>query len=269
MSPDPYHIFIPISRIHLKKTKRFSLFDVKITQYSLILACLCISQLAHAIATPLGSLTFANPTATSRQEAAGDTIDGNLGGVGNAHGWSIDKDRGVGSGAQTISWDISTPSPTLTANESVDYYTYTFSFYYGEDELLTLSSFSLDAQIGESKNYVRITNYESLTSTLAGQTLTSDEAGIISRNEPGSSTTMLHTMAFRTDSDITNLRAYIPPTLIFHEPYQAIWPEISNIHFAEITCSATAEVVPEPSTYAFFVGMIAFLFIAYQKRANA
>ncbi|MDG1701381.1 MAG: hypothetical protein P8I61_00500 [Opitutae bacterium] len=247
----------------MKKTKRFSLFNVKITQYSLILACLCISQLAHAIATPLGSLTFTNPTATSRQEAAGETIDGNLGGVADAHGWSTSvggSDDRVNQ-AHTISWDISTPTLTLTANESVDYYTYTFSFYYGWDELPTLSSFSLDAQIGESTNYVRITNYDSLTSTLAGQTLTSDEAGIISGNEPGSSTTLLHTMAFRTDSDITNLRANLPPT--------PSWTGIGHIHFAEITGSATAEVVPEPSTYAFFVGMIAFLFIAYQKRANA
>lgn len=220
---------------------------------------------AYAVSVDLGNVDFSNPIASAYQSDAATTIDGNFGGLLDAHGWSTAK--GVSDPnldlPHTIEWDFSVIQPELTSSQSVEYYTYTVSIYYRWAPFNSLSSFTIDANLNQNgTTYNRITNFVSLESNSSIQTLSAAEDGTITGNAPDNDNDpqLIHSIAFSTDSEIRSLR--------INTPARASFTDIGHFGIAEVTGTATAEVVPEPSTYALITGLATLAFIAFRRKRS-
>ena len=231
-------------------------FIHKIREFNLISMCVCclcclyISQIASAEAYT--TLEFHSPAASSTTEgySAEATVDGlsNTGG-----GWSS-----TVPGA-SITWDINIGAnqilPVLKPNER---YLYKIDLYWSTDWQNDLQSYQLSTRTATDTSFSLATNFELMT-TNAGNTLSFNDAGVIESTQPNRfSGNNGHTLHLAIDDPIESLKL------------TALAQGWENEPFILTECNGIVEVmtVPEPSTYALLLGLVACVAIAYKKRIN-
>ena len=109
-----------------------------------------------------------------------------------------------------------------------------------------IHTFSLYAA-NENGNFFRVLDYESLTTTVAS--ITSDENGLITATDSPLGVQAVHSIVFNMPNTVRNLRLVVPATTDPGNPETFLINEI-------ITSAETTLAVPEPSTYALFLGLI-------------
>ena len=90
--------------------------------------------------------------------------------------------------------------------------------------------------------------------------MSANDNGFISCTEPDDANDpqIVHSMVFSVESHITHLRLN---TLV-----RPGWSTNQHFKISEIEGSASAEVVPEPSTYALIAGLASFAWIIARRR---
>lgn len=217
---------------------------------------------AHAVQVSLGSLTLSNPTASYSfvDSDPSLTIDGNYGGFGDGHGWRQNNDTGV---AHWVQWEVDTPEITLNPGQSEDYLTMALTLYWGGNTEHLPSSYTMSYSSDSAGSFTTFNNYNSITNTSPDITLTVDADGTINVSTPTESTDPdHHTLNMNYDRAITHIRLDIP-AFAGHN-------SAGNVILSEIEGTATAEVIPEPSTYALMAGLVSLVWVARRKmRKNA
>ena len=122
-----------------------------------------------------------------------------------------------------------------------------------------IHTFSLYAA-NENGNFFRVLDYESLTTTVAS--ITSDENGLITATDSPPGVQAVHSIVFNMPNTVRNLRLVVPATT---DPDPAINRELFLIN-AIITSAETTLAVPEPSTYALFLGLIFMTLHLFQRK---
>ena len=191
---------------------------------------------------------------------------------------------------ETIDWTWQAHSePSLLAGESFSHYTYTINLYSGfydnvqnnpyPDQNWLMRAISLALGDPNSDNFTTITDYQSLSNTqeasAAGHTLSVDANGLITTTEANAFNVIdTHTLVFRSTKLSNQLR------LVFPDPSQGGWDEPGDgwsgrtdhpdyhpgyAYLREITGEMSAIIIPEPSTYALILGLLA-LGLAFKRR---
>ena len=217
-----------------------------------LLTLIVITQLASVCASAqvYTTVTFNSPTATSSTEGYSPeaTVDGLLN-----TGWSSAR-----SGA-SITWDIDIgPNQILPALENNQHYVYSIILSWTGNWRNDLQSYQLSTQTATDTAFSLATNFESLT-TSGGNTLSFDDAGIITSTQPSPfSGNNGHTLRLAIDEPIESLRLTALTQGWETQPF--ILTEASGI--------VHVMTVPEPSTYALLLGLVACVAVAYKKRIN-
>lgn len=228
------------------------------------IACLSMSSVASAITVNLGNLDFVATTATFTQTGFSElqTIDGTIGTTGSLNGWAIGGSGGGGAAFnQSITW-IWNPHnrPTLAQDEKVNFFTYTIDLYMGYDKDHSLRQYHVNVRDVDSTTYSTITNYESVSNT-EDNTISVDENGVINAEQPKADAGLdIHTLVFKSSKRAHSI-------ILTTHANKGGWGTSNNFVLSEIEGSVTAEVVPEPSTYALLLGCITFFGgLALKKR---
>lgn len=235
---------------------------------SLLLVCLTSNAQAATGTVALGDMNFTEADA-GISGYPDTTIDGE-----ERPGGSTTSRWGRDSSAEntiTWTWDAFT-APTLEVGERVNY-TYTFKIHTGSTHSsllftnILLRNYRLALGDPNSSNFTIITDYDSVSNTLAESDISVDENnnGLIQTTEP--STTMnidRHTIVFTSSTLANQLRLIAPEG-------SAGWGS-PNGSFAirEIEGSLNANVsqIPEPSTYALILGLGTLGFVVLKRRRN-
>jgi hypothetical protein len=215
-----------------------------------LLTLIVITQLASlwASAQTYTTLEFNSPTATNSAE--GYSAEATVDGLSNT-GWSS-----AVSGA-SITWDIDiSPNHILPALENNQRYVYEINLSWTSNWRNDLHSYQLSTQTASNTAFSVVTDYESLTST-GGNTLSFNN--IITSTQPRpSSRNNVHTLRLAIDEPLESLRLNALTQGWENQPF--ILAEVSGI--------AEVMTVPEPSTYALLLGLVACMAVAYKKRIN-
>ena len=108
-----------------------------------------------------------------------------------------------------------------------------------------IHTFSLYAA-NENGNFFRVVDYESLTTTVPS--ITSDENGLITATDSQPGVQVVHSIVFNMPNTVRNLRLVVPAATDTDNSELFLINEI-------ITSAETTMAVPEPSTYALFLGL--------------
>lgn len=242
-----------------------------LTLISLLLGFTSIMQAATGTIA-LGDMEFFKSSATVNNFLTGSTTDGNT--EKNSSGWQIYEAQRLSGESQNITWSWLPHSvPTLAQGESISHYTYTVNLHNGlsgtnVNFLLKSYSLALGDPPFTSDNFTTITDYQSFSNTQEAQdhdhTLSVDPNGLITTTKANiTGIADIHTFVFQSTSLSNQIR------LVIHDPVEAGWDEwfspAGSFLFREITGSVTANVVPEPSTYALIMGLLALSF-AFKRR---
>lgn len=213
------------------------------------LCCLYISQIASAEAYT--TLEFHSPAASSTTE--GYSAEATVDGLFNTGGWSS-----TVPGA-SITWDINIGAnqilPVLKPNEQ---YLYKIVLSWSTDWRNDLQSYQLSTRTATDTSFSLATNFELMT-TNSGNTLSFNDAGVIESTQPNRfSGNNGHTLHLAIDDPIESLKL------------TALAQGWDSQPFILTECDGIVEVmtVPEPSTYALLLGLMACVAIAYKKRIN-
>lgn len=230
-------------------------FIQKIREFNLISMCVCclcclyISQMASA--QTYTTLEFHSPAASSTTE--GYSAEATVDGLSNTGGWSS-----TVPGA-SITWDINIGAnqilPVLKPNER---YLYKIVLSWSTDWQNDLQSYQLSTRTATDTSFSLATNFELMT-TNSGNTLSFNDAGVIESTQPNRfSRNNAHTLHLAIDDPIESLKL------------TALAQGWENEPFILTECNGIVEVmtVPEPSTYALLLGLMACVAIAYKKRIN-
>jgi hypothetical protein len=145
--------------------------------------------------------------------------------------------------------------PVLKPNEQ---YLYKIVLSWSTDWQNDLQPYQLSTRTATDKSFSLATNFESLT-TNSGNTLSFNDAGVIESTQPNMfSSNNGHTLHLAIDDPIESLKL------------TALAQGWENEPFILTECNGIVEVmtVPEPSTYALLLGLVACVAIAYKKRIN-
>ena len=252
--------------------------------FTLFTPLLCLTSVTQAAVgiVPLGDLQFTNAVAstdTSFDTSSRFTIDGLLRSYDRS--WTSNST----TSNETIDWTWQANSePSLLAGESVSHYTYTINLYAGfsddqsnphRDQNWLIRAISLALGDPNSDNFTTITDYQSLSNTQVAQdhdhTISVDSNGLITTTEPNAIIfTDTYTVVFNSPTLVNSLRftAENRPFVWNGTGYDGQnpgWSNAGKFALTEITGSATADVVPEPSAYALILGLIALGF-AFKRR---
>ena len=242
---------------------------------TLVSLLLGLTSYTHATtrAVSLGNMEFTNADSTNSLKIGdGLTIDGKEDSDDN--GWGLDTEKLASGEPQHITWTWEAFSaPPLAQGERIGHYTYTINLHNGTDFLnlnWLLKSYSL--ALGDpphnSDNFTTITDYQSFSNTQEAQdhdhTMSIDANGLITTTKANiTGIADIHTLVFRSTSLSNQIR------LVLHDPVEAGWDENfspkGSFLLREITGSVTANVIPEPSTYALIMGLLALGF-AFKRR---
>jgi hypothetical protein len=145
--------------------------------------------------------------------------------------------------------------PVLKPNEQ---YLYKIVLSWSTDWQNDLQPYQLSTRTATDTSFSLATNFESLT-TSAGNTLSFDDAGVIDSTQPNMfSSNNGHTLHLAIDDPIESLKLTALAQGWESEPF--ILTECNGI--------VVVMTVPEPSTYALLLGLVACVAIAYKKRIN-
>lgn len=218
-----------------------------------LLTFLCINHTIQAQTVISNPLVFENAVASytySPEQGPGATIDGILGQRATRSGWYVPN---TNSERPTISWDLTDHAPTLTPDQTVDFYTYTIELHIGYTEKYSFKEYSLLANNNLITDYTDLTaNFNNITLFNNGGTITSSDPETFGSGDIYAS--FSHT--FTSESIVSTLQLNVD---------QGWWWNNGTILLSEITGTGSATVVPEPSTYALLIGLFAFVFITYRK----
>lgn len=155
----------------------------------------------------------------------------------------------------------------LQADEIVDYYVFTTKIYYGYDALHSSEAFTLSYSTDDDNSYTKVTDYLSAETENAQTTMSYTSDGDVTATQPPSgSPPEVHIVSYEIPvsviGSITHLR--------YNVEASPGWSTTNggNIVINEFDTSLSAEIVPEPSTYALLLGLMACVAIAYKKRIN-
>lgn len=220
--------------------------------YLLMLPFICLFgiQSAHAVQVSLGNMVTSNVYANPTGPAAWVYTNAFDNQSGTFEGYS------VGGEAAVVTWDVNPLSRlTLESGQIVDKYIYSITLHSGLSSNYNLNKFSFSYSDGTTKT--NITSFSNL-STNTGGTISPDANGLVTAEE--SNAMAQHTVTFDVSSDIKSITLNIPTGAGQNATDNDNWV------LSEVTGTVSAEVVPEPSTYALIAGLIAFTCVAYRKK---
>lgn len=232
-----------------------------------MLTYLNISPDSQAVTLSLGSLPLTEPTTTSTatyeqiDTSASETIDGIFGTVGILNGWGIADETDMSHMIQWTWQNDPIPQPTLAPGQSVAYYTYTLHLNFGYGNQHSLRTYSLLANDHPDNNDLLVVkDYQSVSNKESNTISVDTTHGIITTTRPSVIGHLdTHTLVFRTRSNqlIDHLAISLQAT--------PGWGDNGNFILSEITGSLSAEIVPEPATYALLLGCITAFGIALRN----
>jgi hypothetical protein len=155
----------------------------------------------------------------------------------------------------------------LQVDEIVDYYVFTTKIYYGWDEEHSSEAFTLSYSSDDGNSYTKVTNYLSAETENTQTTMSYTSDGDVTATQPPTGSPLeVHIVSYEIPvsiiGSITHLRYNVEASPGWN-PNNG-----GNIVINEFDTSLSAEIVPEPSTYALVLGLVACVAVAYKKRIN-
>ena len=220
-------------------------------------------QTVQAVQVPLGAIDFSNPVNPNQQSGwnLAEVVDGNI--VTNKlteSGWG---NFGLASQSNYLQVNVNLPGLSeinLNPTQSIEYYTFSISLYYAWDETHSASAFTLSSST-DGINFVQITDILSASTNNENTELNFDTEGNLTATQPPVGAPLeVHNVEFNIATDVTHFRYNVGP--------YAGWTGVANgnVTISELAGVATAEVIPEPSTYALIAGFACFAWVFYFRR---
>lgn len=214
-------------------------------------------QNASGVTLSLGNVNFSNPINPNQHEGwdLSEVVDGIIvTDHGVPGGFSLYPNTDVDNYLQL---DVEIPAANLQAGQSIDYYIFNTSVYYSWNEYHSAKLFTMSCSTDGGATFTKITDYLSASTSDATSDLTYDTEGNLSSGQPADDAPLeTHTFEYKVPTAITHLRYNLGPNA----------GHFSNVVISEVTSTVSAEVIPEPSSYALIAGLIAFACIAYRRK---
>lgn len=166
------------------------------------------------------------------------------------------------------------PSPfdlNLKPTESVDYYSFTTRIYYNWTNTCSAKGFTLSYSTDDGTTFTKITDYIHAKAENSPTTLSYNTNGDITatkpKDNPRSGTPLIvHVVQYKIPESILGTMTHLRYNLKAGAGWGTLNP---HVRISEFDSTLNAEIIPEPSTYAWLLGFISFVFIAFKKRKAA
>ena len=254
-------------------SKIFTLHTSFVKSAYLVSLCLVsvlgINHSSSAYLKSLGNIKYSEPFNPNQE--SGVSIDPVIDGSRRATlGFSLKPNIDQATYLQLRIAELPLQYLNLQAGESVAYYSLRTSIFYGHVDY-TARTFTLSYSTDDAVSFTTITDYTSAENERGSSSISYDTNGVVTAStqptagpNPFLGYLETHVVTFKIPANvvqsITHLRYNLPANAGWITGVDA------NIAISEFETHLSAEIVPEPSTYALLLGFISFAFIAFKKR---